>query len=189
MRTPKGQGGCHFHFSVVVVAALHIFSSLHTPGPLPTFSIAVPARSVETYLQVHGRAAAHDTALGHDRNAVAQEVSLVEKVRGQQHGAALLEARQEVPRGAARRRVHAAGGLIQDDNLAAANDGNGTAQLALHAAGERARGSVALVRQLQRVNHLVNVALDFLGRDALELAEEAEVLMGGAAGGEGRGRK
>ena len=79
-------------------------------------------------LEEERRAAADDLALGHDGDAVTQQVRLLHVVRGQQNGTALALLLQQVPREAPRRRVHAWRGLIQQHHLRTGGGGEGVGE-------------------------------------------------------------
>ena len=61
----------------------------------------------EAVLEVLYCAETAEVAARHDANAVAQRLTLLHQVRGQDHRALLRDRRDDVPHGAARHRVHA----------------------------------------------------------------------------------
>lgn len=76
-----------------------------------------PAPLTVFLLEEQRRPAALQLPLGHDGDAVPQQVSLVHEVGGQQDGAVALVLLQKVPDGPPGDGVHARGGLVQHQHL------------------------------------------------------------------------
>ena len=111
-------------------------------------------------LQKHRRPDARQLAGAHDGDAIAQEVSLVEEMRGQHDGRRRRSLADHLPGESARVRVHAARGLVQENHAGFSDEGDGERQLSLLPAGQLPR----LVVQLFGQRHLVHRG-DNLGRD------------------------
>ena len=84
------------------------------PSFLPPFLHSLTVQ----FLEEHGRPTANDLALGHDGNAVAQDVCLVHEVGGEDDGAPLpvvLEDRPDLSPGS---RIHPRCRFVQEHDLA-----------------------------------------------------------------------
>jgi hypothetical protein len=113
-------------------------------GPAP----AEPGRGVHLY---HPAPADHADPVG-------QVLGLVQVVGGEQHRGALVpQSADEVPELAAHLRVEAGGGLVQEQQLGAADDAEGDVEAAALASGEQAGAAAALVGQADGLDDLVDV--------------------------------
>ena len=102
----------------------------------------------------------------HD-DVVGELLGLVHEVRGEQDGRAVApQGLDELPGGAAGLRVQPGGGLVEEHQLGAPDDGHGQRQALLLAAGERAErhaldvGEPEAVEQVSRVQRGAVVARD-----------------------------
>ena len=144
--------------------------------------------------QLGGRALGDDRAVHDHPDAIGQVLGLVHVVRGQQHrrsGGAQVA--HHVPGLAARRRVEARRGLVQEQQLRVAGEGDRHVEAALLAAGELAHALIALPAQPDELDDLVEragvrivaaVLLDRLGHlevglDASGLQHDADPLAEG----------
>src|SRR5690606_9051989 len=109
--------------------------------------------------------------------AVAELGGLVEVVGGEQDGGALVAERaDEFPELPARLGVEARGGLVEEQQLGAANDAEGDVDAALLAAGEFRDAGPRLLGEPDSVDGLVDVA-----RVRVEAREVGELLAHGHA--------
>ena len=114
-------------------------------------------------------------AVIHNRHTIAEPLSLVHVVRGENDGASgLLELVHHVPQMAARLRVESGRGLVEKQQLRIANQGAGHGQPLLLPAGKAAYAGMALFFKLRGANRLVD-------RDAVakETAKKPERLLDG----------
>eukprot|EP01084_Bolivina_argentea_P250227 419179_1 len=118
-------------------------------------------------------------ALGHDGHTVGQYLHLLQVVGGQDDGAVLGGAADHTPQLAAAGRVHPGGGLVQEEHLGGANQGQGDAELALVATGQLVGGHGLVVGQAADLEQVGNDGGDMLSRHAAEGSVELEVLLGG----------
>jgi hypothetical protein len=122
-----------------------------------------------------------DAALLEHRDARAQRLGLLEVVRRQQHGMALLvEAGDELPERLAQLDVDARGGLVEDDHGRAVHQRLGDQDAPLHAARELAHVGVALVGEAEVGEQLVDPGV--VGVDAEIAALDAQRLAHGKNG-------
>src|SRR5476651_1160519 len=111
-------------------------------------------------LQLLGRAQRHDLAVVDDRDPVAQRVSLVQVMRGQEHRrAAIVHAAHLVPNARPALRVEAGGRLIQEKNLRVVNEPEPDVEPALLAAGVGGDLAVRAHLQLQHLDEVGGAAL------------------------------
>mmetsp|Transcript_6528 Transcript_6528/g.23271 ORF Transcript_6528/g.23271 Transcript_6528/m.23271 type:complete len:1459 (-) Transcript_6528:109-4485(-) len=135
----------------------------------------VVADAVERLEKVRGAEAA-DAAVRHDGDAVAQQVRLLHEVRRQDHDAALAVVLQDVPRAAARVRVHAAGRLVKEHDLGVADQRDGDAQLAALAAAQLAGLHKFLLHQAHLLDLGAHLLVHLVLRHALEPRKVHQVL-------------
>jgi len=101
----------------------------------------------------------HDHAHAHDRHPVGQGLGLVEVVGGQQHGLAqLLERADRLPGVAPGAGIEAGGGLIQEDQLRVADQGQSQIEPAHLTPRQRSHERVLLALQAGQGDHLVGIA-------------------------------
>lgn len=89
------------------------------------------APTIHLLEEQRGAAALHHT-IGHDGDAVPQQVSLLHEVCGEQDGAARSLLLQKVPDEPPSPRVHAGGGFIQEDHTAATTQRDAHRELPFH---------------------------------------------------------
>ena len=115
-------------------------------------------RRAATPGELERRTAGDEAAVVDDVDVVCEALGLVHVVRGQHDrhagGAQLLE---ELPRRAARGRVHAGRRLVDEDDLGPADDGHRQGEALLLAAGEPAVGRAAALAEPQPVGEGLDV--------------------------------
>ena len=117
-----------------------------------------------------------DAPVHHDGDAVAI-FGLVHVVRGDKDGDALVGgAVNKLPEASAGHGVHATRRFIEKDHPRLVEDGDGESQLLLPAQGKGADQRVALGLEAQLAEHLVGLAGDVPLLQAIDAAEEAQVL-------------
>ena len=94
--------------------------------------------SAKTCLEEQRRPAALQRAVGHDGNAISQNVGLVHEVGREDCHAPLPDAVDDVPGGSAAEGVHAGGGLIQEGDTRAADKGEAQRKFSFLATRQRA---------------------------------------------------
>mmetsp|Transcript_8492 Transcript_8492/g.17583 ORF Transcript_8492/g.17583 Transcript_8492/m.17583 type:complete len:469 (-) Transcript_8492:2286-3692(-) len=136
----------------------------------------------EAVLDVLQRAQHAELPADHDADAVAQRLALLHRVRRQHHAPVGHGGGDDVPHEAARLRVHAGGGLVEQHHGGVPDERNAHAQLALVAAAVAPGLPVGVPRQVhplqQRRHHLLNVLMGH----AADGGVEAEVLARGHVG-------
>jgi hypothetical protein len=127
-----------------------------------------------------GRVESDDLALVHDRDPVA-ELGLVHVVRGHEDRdlLALLQLGDVAPDRAARLRVQADGGLVEEEHARRVQEAARDLQASAHAAREGHHRRAAALPQPDHLEHLAHPAGDERGVDAVELGVQAQVLLGG----------
>ena len=101
------------------------------------------------------RALRDDPPLRDHDDAVGQPLGLFHVVRGEQHGLAqAAEAFDEIPRGAAGRRVESGRGLVEEHELRVADERERQIEPPLLAAGESLHAHVGLVGEPDELEHL-----------------------------------
>mmetsp|Transcript_36033 Transcript_36033/g.87523 ORF Transcript_36033/g.87523 Transcript_36033/m.87523 type:complete len:1121 (-) Transcript_36033:371-3733(-) len=130
----------------------------------------------EVRLEEERGADAAQPPLRHDGDAVGEQLRLVEEVRGEHERPPLALLSQQPPDGAAGVRVHAGGGLVEEDGARAAHQSDAEAQLALLPAGERAGGRVLALGELHLLEHLLDRLVQRGAEEALERAVQPQVL-------------
>mmetsp|Transcript_20735 Transcript_20735/g.65201 ORF Transcript_20735/g.65201 Transcript_20735/m.65201 type:complete len:609 (-) Transcript_20735:3142-4968(-) len=133
----------------------------------------------ERVLEVLEGAEAAELALDHDGDAVAEGLDLLHEVRGEDDGAGLHGGAEDVPEVASGDGVEAGGGLVEEDESGVADDGDGGAELALHAAAEARGELVGVGAELELVEGGLDEPGRLPGRDAAELGEEPEMVGAG----------
>ena len=116
-----------------------------------------------------------DLSLVDDADAVAEALGLLHVVRRVEHGHPL--AREELDAledRVARLRVHAHGGLVEDEQLGTVEQPDGDVQPSLHAAGVRARQRPGAVGEADELEYLVHAAAERLC-DRVGIIDEGEV--------------
>ena len=107
-------------------------------------------------LELLRRALAHDHAAVDDRQAIAQLVGLLEVLRGEEDGRALLvDALHLVPDGQAAGGVQAGGGLVEEQHLGPVHERAREVQPALHAAAVALDAAVGGVLELDQREQLL----------------------------------
>ena len=121
-----------------------------------------------------------DLAVADDDDLVGDALDLVEQVRAEQHGAALVGvAAQQVAHPADAGRVETVGRLVEDEHLGVAEQRVGDAEPLAHAEGVVAHPAVRLLLgEADELDHLV----DAVPPDAHEDRAERQHLAAGAAG-------
>src|SRR4051794_27946051 len=130
-----------------------------------------------------GGALDDDAPRAHDGHAVGQGLGLVEVMGGEQDGLAQrLERADRLPGVAPRRRVEAGRGLVEEDQLGVADQGQGEVQATQLPAGEPAGGLAGLLLQAGQREDLVDVAGGRIERgEVLEGLADADVAGEGPA--------
>ena len=138
------------------------------------------ARPAHLALQLAGRAARDDLAVVHDDDAVGQLVGLLEVLRGEEHGRAVLhEVADDRPHRQAAARVQARGGLVEDEQARPADEGAGEVEASAHAARVGLGDTVAGVDQVELLEQLAGASARFARGQLVEPTEEPEVLAPG----------
>jgi hypothetical protein len=137
--------------------------------------------AVQFALERVGGALDHDPALVDDGEARGQPVGLLQVVRGEQDGQALLtgEPADLLPHGGAGLRVETGGRLVQEQHLRAVDQADGHVQPALHAPGVGLDLALRGVRQVEAVEQLVGAPVQLRAAHAVEAALEQQVLPAG----------
>ena len=132
-------------------------------------------------LQRGGRALGDDRAAIDDPDAVGQHVGLLEVLRRQEDGRALLtrQARDLVPQRGARLHVEAGRRLVEEEDARAVQQRQREVQPALHAARVGRRPAIGGVGEADALEQLVAAAAALGARDALQPALQAHVLAAG----------
>ena len=128
-------------------------------------------------LQVLRAAETLKLAVDHDADAVAERVRLLHQVCGQEEATGLRGGLDDVPELAARDRVEAGGRFVENDHRGVAHEGDGDAETTLVAAGEVFRILVAVLRERERVETLLDDSRQLLLVDALDHSVEAQTLL------------
>src|SRR5581483_926973 len=119
-------------------------------------------------------------AVVHDGDAVAEALGFVHVVGGEEDGAAgEFEAFDEVPELAARLRVEAGGGLVEEEEIGIADESAGHGEALFLAAGKLADARILLLFELHESDHLGG-----RGSFGEEAAEEADGFEDGELVGE-----
>mmetsp|Transcript_19596 Transcript_19596/g.40920 ORF Transcript_19596/g.40920 Transcript_19596/m.40920 type:complete len:256 (-) Transcript_19596:2021-2788(-) len=126
-----------------------------------------------------GRSSATKFSVGHNGDPVTEQVGFVHEVGGENNGAALLHLPNDVPSEPARVRVHAGGGLVEEDDLAASDESYSDAELPLHAATQLLALRICLLGESNLCNHFSDLRLHLARGHTLEGREEHEVLPDG----------
>eukprot|EP00160_Parvularia_atlantis_P010483 Unigene2049_Nuclearia_a/m.6374 Unigene2049_Nuclearia_a/g.6374 ORF Unigene2049_Nuclearia_a/g.6374 Unigene2049_Nuclearia_a/m.6374 type:complete len:589 (+) Unigene2049_Nuclearia_a:424-2190(+) len=122
-------------------------------------------------------AQAAQRALGHDADALAQHLGLLHRVRREDDGLANTRLVDDVPDQPAHLRVEARRRLVQEDDLAVADQRNRDRQPALLATRQAARLAEAEARERDAREGVVDGRLLLLRLDALEARVEVQVLL------------
>src|SRR5690606_14733987 len=118
-----------------------------------------------------------------DADAVAQPLGLLHVVRRVEHRHALGGQRLDgLEDRVARLRVHADGGLVEDEKLGPVEEPDADVQPALHAAGELLGRALGAVGQADELEHLRGALPELGAAEAVEPPEEQEVLPRGELG-------
>ena len=118
-----------------------------------------------------------------DADARTEARGLLHVVRGVDDGEALaVEALEVFEDGVARMRIDADGGLVAEEKFRAMEEGGGEIEAAGHAAGEIFHGLAAAIGELHGFEGGVDAGAEIGAAEAVELAEDAEVLIGGEFG-------
>ena len=105
---------------------------------------------------------------------------LVQVMRGDQHGhAPARQLTDQIPEPASRQRIDAAGRLVEKHDRRLVKDGAAKGEPLPPAAGQFAGQRVATPGQAGHVEHEGARRLELLAREAVDAAEEADVLIDG----------
>ena len=127
-----------------------------------------------------GGALGDEHAVVEEGDPVSQPVGLFEVLRGQKDRHAVGDqAANDLPHGAARARVEASGGLVQENDTRVADKRHRQIQLALHPAGVGARRHSGSVDQVESVQQLGSPAATLGPVQVIEVGHEQEVLLAG----------
>ena len=118
-----------------------------------------PRRGLRPAAELVRRALGDDQPVADDRDPIGEVLRLVHVVGGEEDGLSeLAEARDDLPRLAASRRVEAGGGLVEEEQLGVADERHCDVETALLAAGELAGAIVRLALEPDEGDRLVDVA-------------------------------
>mmetsp|Transcript_16754 Transcript_16754/g.57189 ORF Transcript_16754/g.57189 Transcript_16754/m.57189 type:complete len:745 (-) Transcript_16754:3551-5785(-) len=127
---------------------------------------------------LHGAEAA-EAALHHDAQVVAQRLALLHGVGRKHDGAALQRAADDVPHEAARLRVHARGGLVEQDDGGVTHERDGHGQLPLVAAAVAAARAVRVALKVHLLDQLAHRGVHVPLLQAADARVEAQQLARG----------
>jgi len=135
--------------------------------------------SAEAVLEEEGRTKAHELTLGHDSDSVAEHVSLVHVMRGQDNNSISTVVLEHVPQTSARAQVHSSGRLVEEHKLRSSAKRKGNGEFPLVAARERSRHFSFIRHKSYIMQDAPNFFLLGLGVSTLEVVEDVHVLFGG----------
>ena len=130
----------------------------------------------ELVLEVLDGAEAVELPAHHDADTCAKRLALLHRVGGERHALVVRRVLDGVPHLAARDGVHAGRRLVEENDLRAADEGDGERELALRAPAVPVGGVIAVLHHARQLHQLVRSLVELLGRDALQPAEHAQVL-------------
>ena len=138
-------------------------------------------RAADLLLQLRGRALGDDLAVVDDPHAVGQRVGLLEVLRGQEHGHALVvgEPRDLLPQRAAALQVQARRRLVEEQDARAVHERQREVQAALHAARVAADAAVGGFGQADALEQLLRAARAVGLRHSLQRRLQHQVLATG----------
>ena len=138
-------------------------------------------RPADLRLQRLRRAASHDPAMVDDRDPVGEHVRLLEVLRGEEDGHAVLpgQARDLLPQVRAALRVEPRGGLVEEQDARRVHERERQVEPALHAARVAAHAAVGRVDQPHALEQRVAARAPLRLRDALQGRLEAHVVAPG----------
>ena len=131
-------------------------------------------------LELVGGALRDEPAVVEEGDPVSQPVGLLEVLGGEEdRHAGGDQAANDLPHGAARARIEASGGLVQENDTRVADKRHRQIQLALHPAGVGARRLSGSVDQVEPVQQVGSLAATLGPVQVIEVGHEQEVLLAG----------